>query len=250
MEDHKYDDIDRYLDNKMSEEERVDFERECKKNPEKALLLKEKIKYRMALLKYGREHVRDLVTSRNDVQDDRKTIRLKVYWRAAAVLLFLAVASFSLFYFLRKEPSRQQLYAVNIAELPSPSVRDEAEEDAGPLDKSWNDFLESYQRKNWTTSIDHLNNLLQQPDFDRKNEAYLYLGISYLLSDQEEMALRSFDSVDRDSKALYYGSQWYAALTYLKLNEKEKALKTLEALENSRTYRIKAAELSSAISGL
>jgi Tfp pilus assembly protein PilF len=92
--------------------------------------------------------------------------------------------------------------------------------------------------------------LLQQPDFDRKNEAYLYLGISYLLSDQEEMALRSFDSVDRDSKALYYGSQWYAALTYLKLNEKEKALKALEALENSRTYRIKAAELSSAISGL
>ena len=102
--------------------------------------------------------------------------------------------------------------------------------------------LASYYRKGkYDQTISLLEDKLKNNPSDERLK--LYLGNSYLNTDQEEKALLLFETFENTS-SYFYDAQWFAALTYIKINSPEKAMPILTTLsENINLYRNKALEI-------
>lgn len=102
-------------------------------------------------------------------------------------------------------------------------------------------LLTFYRKGKYDQTISLLEDKLKNNPSDERLK--IYLGNSYLNTDQEEKALLLFETFGNNS-SYFYDAQWFAALTYIKTNTPEKAIPILTKLsENINLYRNKALEI-------
>jgi len=99
----------------------------------------------------------------------------------------------------------------------------------------------SYRNGNYRSAVSNLEEL--KAKHPEKEVLNLYLGNSYLQTNQIEKAITEFQSID--SLSTYYeNAQWYLALSFLKTNEETQAKNILKKLlKYNGAYNKKASSL-------
>ncbi len=238
--------IEKYLDNEMSLEEKEVFE--AKVRADIALAQELKLQKDMRLV-YDDE---DWAVGNKEVLKNEKEKELTSFFRsdeatalktsideviadnrssnknkrpffmgiAAAIAVLMTI---SLFVF--KDNSNDKLYAeyIQLDDIPSLITRGEENDkliEKGQIlfeNKKYNeaaDVFVKYQKE--AKSINPLS--------------YIYTGVAYLELDKFDKAINQFDSLARSNTLQSKKSDWYKAMVYLKQNNKELLLQTLSTI--------------------
>lgn len=218
--------IYRFLTDKMDQEERNAFLLEIESNRE---------------LKQSVEHSRRIrnVVAKDTIkfgQDVRAVIDLnkgnpyKSLWITATMGLVFISAIYYLFFIQTSTDNLVEKYLEPFPDIVA------SRSDAGlVLD------LSAYNQGNYP---DASSALQKQYDFHKEPLTALYLGVSYLLSNQEEKALTIFEETDLENTLLKEDFFWYKSLSLIKLNKEVEAKILLRTLKNSQTtYSSKSSRL-------
>lgn len=106
-----------------------------------------------------------------------------------------------------------------------------------------NDALDWYHQENYPEAISRFELILQQ---DANNDAAnFYAGVSYLTINNPDKALEKLKKLDNKKEGTYYeATLWYESLAYVQKGEKKNAINTLEkVVKLNGEYRIKAEQL-------
>ncbi len=116
--------------------------------------------------------------------------------------------------------SPEQLYSSHFRILSAPALRDS--EEIHP-------WKEAYLAGDYPEAIRLLEELLSRPDYAYRSEAFLYLGLCHMAMDQPRNALQALTQVSPDSFD-HDHALWYRALAHLKVEEVQKAQYLLEKI--------------------
>ena len=139
---------------------------------------------------------------------------------AASIVVLLTSALFLLF----QNPSSEKLYAQYYSDSDLPSVINRGEE-VGSLEKGVLSFQES--------QFEEAIAFLKQPtnDEDKEVARRLYLGMSYVENQEYERGIQEFDLVVSANSIDATRGLWFKAITYLKMDNKSRAMEVLKMLE-------------------
>jgi tetratricopeptide (TPR) repeat protein len=108
---------------------------------------------------------------------------------------------------------------------------------------AWDHAMELYHQGNYAAAISEFEIILKD---DPDNQACnFYAAVSYLGLENEDAALKKLKKLDNNKNGPYYeASRWYEGLAYVKKGEKKEAIKALEkVVELNGEYKPKAMEL-------
>lgn len=227
--------LHKYFEQQLSEEEKVLFasllqndaafakEVEYQKNVKKAITLNEREAIKQKLKSY----------------EAKPKFRTAYWLSAAVVILFLG----GLTWFQLQPSSPEKLFQEYYQSYPNvvaPTVRGESERNL----KS--DAFYEYDSRNYEKSLTLFSKIYADEGVDY---ALFYKAMSLLELKRYSEAIASFDEFKTtDNNAFSPFVKWYKALSYLKLNEKEKAVELLKELsEKENPQQSKAKELLDAL---
>ncbi len=227
--------IYKYFEQQLSEEEKVLFasllqndaafakEVEYQKNVKKAITLNEREAIKQKLKSY----------------EAKPKFRTAYWLSAAVVILFLG----GLTWFQLQPSSPEKLFQEYYQSYPNvvaPTVRGDSERNL----KS--DAFYEYDSGNYEKSLALFSKIYTDEGVDY---ALFYKAMSLLELKRYSEAIASFDEFKTtDNNAFSPFVKWYKALSYLKLNEKEKAVELLKELsEKENPQQSKAKELLDAL---
>ena len=227
--------IYKYFEQQLSEEEKVLFasllqndaafakEVEYQKNVKKAITLNEREAIKQKLKSY----------------EAKPKFRTAYWLSAAVVILFLG----GLTWFQLQPSSPEKLFQEYYQSYPNvvaPTVRGDSERNL----KS--DAFYEYDSRNYEKSLTLFSIIYADEGVDY---ALFYKAMSLLELKRYSEAIASFDEFKTtDNNAFSPFVKWYKALSYLKLNEKEKAVELLKELsEKENPQQSKAKELLDAL---
>ncbi|GAB4487521.1 MAG: hypothetical protein OHK0019_02670 [Saprospiraceae bacterium] len=220
MNETLYESLRKYRLNKMSAEEKADFEQKLANDPAFATEVAEYATVLAALQQEGDRqldaqlsgYAKELLQTGFQPSKVRRmtTFRRILYVAAAAVALLLVAIPFWLNNRVSQTP--EQIFAAHFTPLPAPEVRD-----ASP--QAWR---EAYAKGDYQRAVGELNTILADQTVTQRSEASLYLGVSQLALGNTKEALAAFRQVSRDSYD-WESAQWYSALALLKLGKKDDA---------------------------
>ncbi len=234
--------IERYLTNRLSPEELVDFENEIANNPklqseiethktlhntlsdQETLLVKEKlIKVSKEVKKEESSFVKSIFSS-----------PLKI---AATIIMLLGISAF-LWNTLDSTEELRDLYVAHYTPFPAEDIT------RGQANTTLQNIMDHYNKGAYEkviTTLEKNTNLIDQ------NELSVYLGISYLNTSQEQKAILQFERVSEKNRH-HEASRWYLSLTYLKLNDTQRTIQILEEIiKYNGVYKNNAARLLRAL---
>ena len=87
----------------------------------------------------------------------------------------------------------------------------------------------AYKQQQYAEAAATLQQLLDDPNYKRRSEAQLFLGISRLAAGQPQKALEILQQVNSDNFE-WEEAQWYTMLAYLKLGDTAKAKNLLQTI--------------------
>lgn len=157
-------------------------------------------------------------TTVNTPQTRRFQIPRWAYAAAAALLLLLVAWPI----YQNLNPStpayadNKALFEQHFRLPPAPEVRD-------AQIAAWRN---AYQKKDYSGAVAELEKLLSDPNYTRRSEASLFLGLSHLAAGQGQKALGAFQKVSPDSFD-WEDAQWYSALAYIIIDDVVHAKQTL-----------------------
>lgn len=223
--------IERYLQGKMTAEERVAFENSLENDPElvEALALQKDLMQGIrqhfdAHLKAKFEAIEE--ASSTSTSDKKETHRLWKWAASAAVGLTLV----GVFYFMNSENRNKRLYAAYYEDFPN--IVDRTQRDSQT--ELQNAFI-YFQNKQWAEAAEAFQTLRNEnphiyyPGF--------YQALSLLNLDQPEEALPLLQATATSSDDRFSTpAKWYLALAYLKMDNEEQAIENLEEIPNGSPY--------------
>lgn len=228
--------IEHYLDGSLSETERLAFEERVNNEVELRAQVEEMKVIREGIVRASRKEV---LKSLQALEATLPAVEAPVIplWRntwlqVAAGISLLAVCAYLLW---PRTQESAQLFAEYFEPYPNiimPTVRGVVENDSTVKAQAYR----AYDQQNYAEAI-RLFEAVQQKD----EGVLLYLGNSYLASGQPEKALPLLEKVLNNYDAFDEQAEWYVAVSYLKLEERDKAreaLKKVVARESS--YKSKA----------
>ncbi|WP_299207866.1 tetratricopeptide repeat protein [uncultured Dokdonia sp.] len=210
--------IQKYLKGTLSESEELLFQEYLEKDPSfaKDIPFYEGLHYAFAKADYEQ--------TKSQLQSFYKEEKQSV-WRkwsiAATILVLMGLGSL---WFLNTINSTETLYAHYFEpykNVVQPTVRGETIKTTKVL------AFMAYDDGDYDTAIVHINELLED-----KPEAILalYKANAQLQIDQTEAAIETLKSQIKKTDTIYAEAQWYLALSYLKLDNKEAAKSYLNTL--------------------
>ncbi len=232
-----FDKIERYLNNTLPEDEFINFEKEIAEHP---ALAEEVEKHRTLHTILSdtdtlifKEKLGNISARIKEEEKARKS-RL-IFWKiAASIAVILGLGSFFWYANTSTHNKNQELYLAYYQPFLTEDVT------RGDSDATLQHIMQHYANKHYDSVINGLqgyNNLAKQ------KRLQLYLGISYLSTNQEKKALSLFQNI-QDSSTYHEIALWYQALTYLKLNQSKKTKQLLkQIIQYDGTYKIKATDL-------
>ena len=163
----------------------------------------------------------------------------KTWLSLAATLVILVVLGALIYQYLNK-PSPQSLYADYFVPYPpnNSAVRGASDEVPQKEDQA----MLNYGLRKYDQAIPLFEKHLSLNSMD--DETKLYLGISYLETDQSEKAIKIFKDLEINSKVYADDAGWYLSLTYLKTKDLESAKEQLKKISETHSdYSSNAKEL-------
>jgi len=155
-------------------------------------------------------------------------------WKIAATLVILLGIGSILWHNMLNQDITQELYASYYKPFPVEDVT------RGESNTKHKDIIKKYTNNEYKNVIALLEN-----KSDLNDEFVLYLGNSYINTNQEKKAILTFEKIEKNSK-YYENAKWYLSLTYLKLEETEQTLSLLEEIiQYNGIYRNPAMNLKS-----
>jgi len=243
--------IEQYLLGKLDKDQQVQFEKEMLADPELAKEVELQRAIYQSFQKSSEMELRDKL----DISRQRWEIKQKhagrvvsffrnKYLVAASVALLIMAGGALITWLLSSKStfSGEALFAENYhrPDPPNYSVRDfETDSVAGFA-------FREYQHRDFVGAIKHFTEALQ--DDPSRSEVQFYLGITYLESDENELAIQAFKQVIDDKSIYLEEARWYLALCYLKIEDMENTRQLLQVISGSSSLRKEqAAELLEAI---
>ncbi|MBQ0734341.1 hypothetical protein [Aquimarina celericrescens] len=233
--------IEAYLNNMLSQDEVLAFEKEMANNIE---LQNEVEKHRSLHQTLSDQDTlafkEKLVTISKKIKKEEKHSVSRSFfssnWRiAASIAIILGIGSF-FWYTFNSQNRTQELYAAYYQPFPAEDIT------RGETNIDLQEVLKSYTNQEYKKVIEALE---RQPNI---NDQYkLYLGNSYINIDLEQKAIHQFNNISRDSR-YYENSRWYLSLTYLKLAKIKKITPLLdEIIQYDGIYKNDAIRLKNAL---
>lgn len=233
-----FDTIEQYLANTLSIEDRKVLEKEMAEDPELFLEVQKHRELRdvlqdTELLDFKRKLQ---IAQQEYYAEEKETRRLNwLRYSGAAAAIIVLIGMGSLFWEnLGKQASATELYAEYYQPYPAQGqVRSEK-------DKQHKNITAAYAHAQYNEVV---NSFTILNDDEKTNELKLYAGNSYLNLSKEEKAIAVLKTIPTTS-GLYEDGLWYEVLSYLKMNNKEATLTSLEKLIlYDGRYKTKALEL-------
>jgi len=149
-------------------------------------------------------------------------------WRAAAVIIVVAVSAGVLIFQQLSPVSSQDLFSQHFEPYPNEYVSAQRGEDvaANPLVPAF----QAYDAQNYQSAISGFQSLLAR---EEQPLVLFYLGSAQLQEGLGADAIESFTRFLEISDELQVEAQWYLALSYMKESRVEEAKILLEELEQS-----------------
>ncbi len=230
-----FDRIERYLNNTLSEEERNMLELQMQTDEALAI---EVAKHRELHEILGDKQTLDFRNKINKIHQEVVTTRKRTTkttgkpatsktrfpYKKLAIAAILVVGLGVLFWDHSKNTNTLDLYTTYYKPYPVDDTK------RGEIEEELANIYTSYEQGAYVIVISALEKQLEQVE---KPKLRLYLGNSYLRTDQEQKAATQFRKIDRKS-VFYEDAQWYLALTYLKLQVQDS---TRYFLENVIDYK-------------
>lgn len=230
--------ITKYFEQQLSEEEKVLFATLLQEDAAFAKEVAYQQNVKKAIVLNEREALKHTLQS---FESEKKSNKIPtLYWfSAAVVVLFFG----GLTWFQLKSSSPEQLYQEYYQSYPNvlaPTVRGDSERNL----KS--DAFYEYDSGNYEKSLELFSKIYKEEAVDY---ALFYQAMSLMELKQYADAIALFDQFKTaDNNAFSPFVKWYKALSYLKLNEKEKAVQLLKELSKEENpQQSKAKELLDAL---
>lgn len=160
---------------------------------------------------------------------DRKTeAKTKWYQYAATVAILIGVGLGYIFF--SGQTDYQDLYTDNFEAYPNvvaPTVRGDSDSDNGDMESAFR----YYDSEDYTKAAELFGELYKDTQEDY---AYFYEAVSLMAAGQTDKAVSNLEQQQWAAAEKYQTiAEWYVALGYLKLENKEKAIIYLEKVANS-----------------
>lgn len=228
--------IEHYLDGSLSDTDRLAFEERLKLEDELRAQVEEMKVIREGIVRASRKEVlkslKELEATLPEVEAPIIPLWRTTWLQVAAGISLLALCVY-LLWPRTQEPA--QLFAEYFEPYPNiimPTVRGVVENDSTVKAQAYR----AYDQQNYAEAI-RLFEAVQQKD----EGVLLYLGNSYLANGQPEKALPLFEKVLNNYDVFDEQAEWYVAVSYLKLEEREKAREALQkVVARESSYKSKA----------
>lgn len=233
--------IEKYLQGHLEPEERSAFERQLNSDP---LLAKKTSSYRDSFTNsFSSQHNkirRGLSavgrTGSHLSQNIYSLHKKKIVVKIIGIITLLTICIISVYFLLDKSTDNAALFTqyYNESIVNHPLLKDQNQEETYGISH--------YQNRDFQRAIPALEKEIIASPGDAR--LYLYLGLSYLESDNDEKALLNFKKAESVAESKIRNSAiWYLALTEVKLNHTKEAKNNLLELINisdSNPYVFKA----------
>ncbi len=224
MEQQTYDLLKRYVTGQMQEAERTAFEQRLKADTsfaeevaawatiQKGIQAEGDRRLSEELHALGKKLMQENAPERTATTVNAASGRVfhlpRWVYAAAAVFLLLLIA-WPVYRSLQPSAptyayNSKSVFEQHFRAAPPPEVRDA---EVAPWQKA-------YQNKQYDVAVAALEKLLADPNYGRRSEAQLYLGISHLAAGRGRQALDALQKVSPDSYD-WDEAQWYSALAYV-----------------------------------
>ena len=246
----RYQKIEDYLKNRLSDQERQAFEKQLQKDPtfrqevaDHKTLIKvstdtEALEFKKTLGRIQKQYeaVHDNYTTKRLVQ--RKKPGYALYGVAAALAVLVGVGVY--LYFQAASVSYPHLFKEFYEPYTHKATLRGADTKAAAL-------LEEYHQGRYHLVLDGLETVV---DTTSNTQYHLYLANTYIALQQPEQAVKTLETIEEEDTYFEY-AQWYQALAWVQVKNKAKALTTLNKLiEYDGIFKEKALELKEQLNKL
>lgn len=227
--------VDRYLEGSLSEQERTAFEEKLLHDNTLRQQVDDMKLMRAGIIRASRraalENLKALESTLPPVEKKGLTLWTNIWLQAAAVLI-IGLITYALW---PTSVDEKELLATHFEVYPNvimPTVRGEI-----PNDSTLNALaFRAYDQK----QFEEAEQLFKRIDNKDANILF-YLGNCYIATNQPDKALSLFENVLSDYDVFDEQAEWYIAVSYLKLEDREKAKETLNKIAASESsYKAKA----------
>ncbi len=233
QENNNFDKVYNFLEETLDEHEKAEFLKELEYNNE----LKKELKLQKSLNRLLEDkHILPFYNTLKDVEQDIKTLkekqkRINKFWYSAAAVLILLVSTVLITQHTKERNNVEDIFSQYYAFSPSGEItRGESD-----IMSNLSDGLIQYDLHNYDKAISILKDVISKDSLNIK--AIFYISMSYIETGKYNLAIKNLESIEKYNKHILIDQiKWYLALCYVKTNNKEKAIKELSELANSRYY--------------
>lgn len=236
----KAEEIDQYLRDELSEDERLSFESELSNNPDLAAELKlhaeidsaisetDILNLRAKLGVINKEITREKGTERSFVARF-PNMRVAIGTVAASLILIISVAGLIS---KHKSVSEAELYTQYYKPYEAAGIFRSGNED---MDDKVSLALNEFNSENYQSALTIFNQILS---VDQDNAVgYFYSGMAYQETNQYNEAVESYQKVAELKNNLFVEqAEWYTGLCYLRMEDKKKAYDKFKKIAESKGY--------------
>ena len=216
--------IERYLANQLEGRDLANFEEQLKNDKQlrtqvaqhrllhESLKDKDAITFKKQLVEIGKE------------LEEEKIEKSPLFssWRIAAGII--VVIGLSLYFYLNSQTSGATLYNQFYSVFPAEELSR-----GDHIDEKLKGLIDTYRNEDYKGFIENINTAVHDSLLIQQQQLKLYLGNSFLKTGNYKKAVETFQSVD-SLNTYFENAQWYLALSYLKLGDKNQARAILERL--------------------
>jgi len=226
----EFESIENYLNNNLSLDEKIAFEKLIQKAPSLANKIEEVkqllLGIESAVLKNNLDNfheelhpVRKIQSETFDASESpKKSKNMAIFYSIAAAIIII----FGIFWFMKDAKSPEKLFAKYFTPDPGlPTVM------STTSDYSFYEGMVDYKRKEYNVAIEKWKKLI--PEKQNNDTLDYFLGVAYLAEGDAETSLEYLEPVQKFSNGIFKeDAYYYAALAKLKTGELEEAKKLLE----------------------
>lgn len=233
IDQNTYEHIEQYLDGELPEMEVLGFEKRIEEDQVFKEAVEDVMKLRHAAHSLLKENYEEKFSQwREEEGGIIRPIRARSRQRYMAVAAVVLLLLTSVVLFINRpssEPvSMQQLYTMNDAPLkPSGTRTFETDNETKDI---WLSAIQLYGKGQYEEAAVQFNQMIEViSDKSELDQPLLYLGTCYLFTEKTELALETLEKVDEGSESSYQ-ADWYISLAYLKMEDKNHAMKALKKI--------------------
>lgn len=214
--------IELYLNNGLSSDEQAAFERNINADPD----LKREVALHRSLLSElndtdSIEFRQRIVEIARNLKEKKKRKKKSLFWKITAAAAAAIIVGVSMFIWQQNSDYKNHLFEDFYEVYP---VEDMVR---GNVKNNLDSTLDKYENGNFMEAIPELSEFVKQNPKDASLK--LYLGNCLLQTSQEKKAIDVFKDIPFQSSN-YEDAQWYLALSYIKIGDKQKAESVLKGL--------------------